>query len=449
MKKNPSLIFRTSLCGLAASALFFTTAVAQDFTFQPTAAGSYNWNDTTGTWGAASFPNAAAATITKSSGTSSNTLNQNVSGGVTIGSLTLGGSSANTWTIETPNSITFNNSGAGASITRNASNTGGRIDFAPGAGSIVLADNLTLTNTGGVSASGAIALRNDISGTGNITISNSSNSITAGHVRIEGNANTFVGSTTVSQGAVTYNNNNSFGGAGNAIFLGTVGTATLVNTTTGASTTSQNITVQSSGATIGSTGGAAGNTTYSGTLLLNGNLETSSSRTGSDSLVFSNVVSGTGGLTTGGVGNTRLTAANTYTGNTTVGAGSSLSLTSTSEIRFSLQNANVSNQVLGSGTANFAGLFRLNISGFTGATGSWNLVNVGTLTETFDVATFGLAFVGGPTFTNDGGGLYSSGDWSFSTGTGVLTVVPEPSTWILLTCGLLFVTIFRRRHSQS
>jgi hypothetical protein len=440
---------RAFLSCLAFSALLLTSANAQNFTFQPTSAGTYNWNDTSGTWGAASFPNAAGVTVTKSSGTTSNTLSQNVVGGVTIGALTLGGSSANTWTIDMPNSITFNNNGSGASITRNSSSVGGRIDFGPGTGSIVLADNLTITNTGGTSASGSIALRNDISGTGNITISNSSNEITAGHIRIEGNANTFVGSTTISQGAVTYNNSASFGGAGNAIILGTTGAATLVNNTTGALTTSQNITVQSFGATIGSSGVNPGSTTFAGTLLLNGNLSTTSSRTGSDALVFSNVISGTGSVTTGGVGNTRLTAANTYTGNTTVGAGTNLSLTSTSEIRFTLQNANASNQVLGSGTANFAGLFRLDISGFTGATGSWNLVNVATLTETFDAATFNLAFVGGPTFTNEGGGLYTSGDWSFSTGTGVLTVVPEPSTWILITCGLLFVTIFRRRHSLS
>lgn len=150
---------------------------------------------------------------------------------------------------------------------------------------------------------------------------------------------------------------------------------------------------------------------------------------------------------TGGTGTTQLSGVNTYTGNTTAGTGSTLSLTSAGEIRFDLANAGVGNQILGAGTANFAGRFRLDVADVTTPAGSWTLVNVGTLTETFDAGTFGLAFLSGPTFTNVGGGLYTSGDWSFTTGTGVLTLVPEPSTWALFGGGLLALIIFRRRRA--
>jgi len=121
-----------------------------------------------------------------------------------------------------------------------------------------------------------------------------------------------------------------------------------------------------------------------------------------------------------------------------------LNLSNGGESSFKIGNSNLSNGFDGSGTVNFDGLFRLDISTLTDTTGTWNLVNVGSLTETFG-GTFGLAFVGGPSFTHTGGGNYSSGDFSFSTNTGDLVLIPEPGTLALLLISGAAVLLFRRR----
>jgi len=158
---------------------------------------------------------------------------------------------------------------------------------------------------------------------------------------------------------------------------------------------------------------------------------------------LSNVVSGVGSLTKVGTGLARLSGVNTYTGNTVINAGT-LNLLNGGETRFVIQNGNVSNQILGTATVDLSGLFRLDTSALTAAAGTWNLVNVGTSNETFG-GTFGLAFVGGPTFTNDGGGLYSSGPWTFSTANGNLVMVPEPSSVLSLLAGSAM--LLRRRRA--
>lgn len=464
MPMNPSASSK-AFFGLLASVITATTVVAQTtYTYAPPSTPA-NWN-APATWGLESgFPNGEGVAIVKNSGGSSSTLAQNVEGGVTIGSVELSGSTANTWTINPTNGITFDGFGASsAQITLNSNNTGARIVF--GAGTITLNSDLVVTNLSysNTSTAGSILFQSVIAGTNrNITFSNASNTMNAGNIRMESNNSTFTGSVTVAKGIVSYTTASSLGSASNTITLGSVGGggASLVSNraNTTAVNLANNITV------VAGSGGAlmlgaaptvasgSTTTTYSGAITLNGNLTTwnENTSTGESLLVFSGPISGSGGIEVTGSDPTQFTGVNTYTGSTSVAAGSALSLTSTSELRFNLQNGSISNQVSGAGSVVFDGLFRLNVAGLSGMSDTWTLVNVGTLSESFG-SNFNLAFVGGPTFANVGGGLYTSGDWSFSTATGVLTftstVIPEPETWAAFSIAMLGLIVWRRRRSQ-
>lgn len=459
-KSNPRSFNPSKACFLVA--LSFATGAVNGFgqsSFAPTAAGDYNWSDSA-TWSPATIPNGAGVVIEKSTGVSSNALVQDVSGGRIIGTIQSIGATANTWTINALQGITFNQDGVGsgsAAINLNSNSSGARMVFQ---GTLTLADNLIVTNSSytGSSNTGGIDFIGTITGNGNITFANNaSNTFGGGHIRV-GGANDFVGSVTVAKGAVSISQSTSLGSSANTVTLGSSGggDASLMSfrPSSGANlTVANNIVVASgSGGTLVLGAGTAINatavsTTYSGTVSLNGNVTLRNENTaGVSTLTFSNVISGAGDVTIDGTDATFFTAANTYTGDTTLSTGSVLTLGNTSEMRFSLLDGNVTNQILGSGTLTLNGLFRIDATSLTGTSGSWQLINVGTLSETFG-GTFGLAFLGGPSFTNAGGGIFNSGDWSFSTTTGYLTLVPEPSSALLLSLGS--VLLFRRIRRKS
>lgn len=130
-------------------------------------------------------------------------------------------------------------------------------------------------------------------------------------------------------------------------------------------------------------------------------------------------------VTKKGIGVQALSGTNTYTGATTVEAGT-LALAETGELRFVIQNGNVANRVIGDGAVDLNGLLRLDVSALTDteSEGTWNLVNAATLTASFG-SSFGVAFEGGPTFINGGDGVYTStGGWEFTTANGTLTLTP-------------------------
>lgn len=165
------------------------------------------------------------------------------------------------------------------------------------------------------------------------------------------------------------------------------------------------------------------------------------------SVGIATALSGTGGLTKVGSGTLALSGSNTFTGDTEVSEGTLL-LTAGSELRFVIGDGDASNQILGTGILELDGTLRLDISGLTASSGTWNLVAAGSLTETYG-ASFGVAFVGGPAFTSDGLGNYTSGGWTYSQSTGNLTLVPEPGTAGLLALGGIALALSRRRRETT
>lgn len=206
----------------------------------------------------------------------------------------------------------------------------------------------------------------------------------------------------------------------------------------------------------GKTGlGAAGVATFSGNITaqdtandLNRTLElTAAEGQVNFNGVIGTVAGGTSIITVEktGAGSVSLGGDNTYTGNTTVTAGTLL-LTSTGEMRFRIQDSNVSNGILGVGSVNLDGTLRLDITGLMDTTGTWTLVNVGTLSESYGT-NFGLAFVGGPAFVDNNNGTYTSGNYTFTESTGQLVLVPEPAVSLLMAGALTGLFVFRRRRS--
>ena len=101
------------------------------------------------------------------------------------------------------------------------------------------------------------------------------------------------------------------------------------------------------------------------------------------------VVSGAGAVTVGGPSTMTLSGLNTYTGDTTVVADSSLVLPTAGGMTFAINNT-TSNKITGAGTATLAGTFTIDTSAFTVPTGSWTLVDTATksFSPTFAVAGF-------------------------------------------------------------
>ena len=164
-------------------------------------------------------------------------------------------------------------------------------------------------------------------------------------------------------------------------------------------------------------------------------------------ITIGQALSGVGGLTKNGGGILTLTGINAYAGNTTVNAGT-LALADNAGLSFVIGASGVNNTVTGSGVATLDGDFTFDLTGASTTPGaSWSIVNVGTLAETFG-STFSVN-----AFTDAGSNLWTkpiSGSlfYQFSESTGVLKVVPEPATGVLLS-GLSVLVLLRRRGSQG
>lgn len=329
-------------------------------------ANNTNWNVTTNWTPNTDYPNAVGDTA--SNAQSANTVVvQNTSGGVTVG--TIGQDAVNVnnnWTVTATTAITLNQDGAGplSATIRNtdASATASNFLSINGAVGLSLADNLSVTNSGGSTANlGSIRLGAPIAGSGAITFNNVSNNASAGEITI-GGANTFTGTSTIASGAVTFGSNSAFGQATNAVNLGTTTGSAATLLASSQLTLPNNITAAASTGTLVLGSNSVSQVNYGGTLTLNGNITLTSGSTVSSNaartVAYTNTISGAGAVNTTGtsssVGFTSFTTGNTYQGGTTVSSGTLL----------------VNNGTGTSGTG--SGAVTINNSGTLGGTGFIN-----------------------------------------------------------------------------
>ncbi|MFV0338680.1 MAG: hypothetical protein ACK5LK_10625 [Chthoniobacterales bacterium] len=164
---------------------------------------------------------------------------------------------------------------------------------------------------------------------------------------------------------------------------------------------------------------------------------------------YTGAISGTGQVEKiTGTGTTTFTAINTYTGNTTVDAGT-LALADNAGLTFNIGADGVNNMIGGTGAVTLDGDFTFDLSGADTTNGNqWLIVDVENLTE-----AFGSTFtVNG--FTADGGGdfwTYIDGGntWTFVESTGILSlgVIPEPNSLVLGVFGLAAFCLRRKMRN--
>jgi len=441
---------------LSATVTCFTLLSALSAHASSWTGGTANWNSNGNPgWNGTGVPDAvgAAADFT-TNGNSGFTAT--LVAPITLGSLSYGGTGNGAFTLSPgANSVTFNNGGSGALVSNFSAGTGSRISL--NSASYVLADSLTIRNTNSNIVGTQSILTGGstvISGTGNLILSNVSNSLSDGVISLGGNS-TFTGNVLIEKGAVIYSSSSTgLGNSSNVITLGSAGngSASLISTSNNTTATLANNIIVASGAggtlLLGSNAAGTANTIYSGSVVLNGNLTVTSERTGVNDVRFTNVISGAGTLTTSGGGNISLRGANTYSGNTVIGGGQ-FTLTDNAQLTFVIGANGINNGM--SGTANqtsiLDGDFRFDLSG-AAANGAWNIVDVASLNQTFGSTFLVTSTLGA--FTEDTNVwtlINGATTYNFSEVTGILTAttVPEPGVSALVGVGLALV-LFRRRR---
>jgi fibronectin-binding autotransporter adhesin len=261
-----------------------------------------------------------------------------------------------------------------------------------------------------------------ITGTGGLTKSGT-NSLTLG------SANTYTGTTTInagtlfegvsnaiSTGAVTVRSGGIFDLNNNSDAIGALtlesGTAVGASVTTGTGTLTLggNVTLNASG--TGDTGAT-----------IDGNLSLGATRTftvnngaASNDLTVSALVSGAGGLTKAGTGTLALSAANTYTGATSITAGvlSANSLANGGVASSIGQSTNAAaNLVLGGGTLQYTGATASTDRNFTLTAATTSSIDVSSVTSNLTLSgastatTGNLTKIGSGTLTLSGANLYT------------------------------------------
>jgi autotransporter-associated beta strand protein len=234
----------------------------------------------------------------------------NLSGSLTIQELNFSTTASSGYDLTSSNTgikLTLTNTGTGTTSAINAANTSGTntID-AP----IVLGAAANSTQTFTQASGGTLIVNGVISNTNNVTLS-----LAGGGIIQLGGANTYTGGTTLTAGTLNINNASALGTGTFTIAGGS--NAIIDNTTAGA------ITLSTNNAQIWN-----GDFTFTGTQSLNlgtGAVTLGASRAvtvNANNLTVGGVISGSGfGLTKAGAGTLTLGGANTYSGGTTVSAG--------------------------------------------------------------------------------------------------------------------------------
>ena len=423
-------------------------------------------------WTNGTVPNAQGdtASYTVATGTAvSSTVNVDVVGGVTVGTIRVGGDANASWSFNVNNHIFLNEDGAGPlSATllneiQSTSTTGNpAILLNAGAGSLFLQDNLLISNTSNSTRSdGSFRIRAKIEGTGNITVENV-NSTTNGAVSFQ-NQGAFSGNTTIAKGRAVFTRGDVFTPSPSTIVtIGAAGkgdASLLFNAASLGNIENKIVAAANSGGTLvfGATNTATGlvniksTNTDAGEIALDGDL--TFTNVGVGTLSIGDRITGVGKLTKIGSGPMRVTNANTYAGGTVVDLGIlAVSNDPDAPSQFGFHEAR--SGTLGSGdvTVNTAatrleieaGVAAINVisdiatvslaGGGTVGTADFGYMLLGAgVNETVgmlllggiaqDIGTYGST-TSGATFQND----------EFFSGPGVLnvTIVPEPASLSLL-----------------
>ena len=346
-------------------------------------------------------------------------------------------------TVSGDQSITFSGTVSGRSTNPTLTNN------ITGAGTLSLTNNVYTDNLSGVKTvtfggtgntliSGVIANNTTgAAGNGNITKSG------AGTLTLSNTASTYTGVTTINAGvmeAAALTNggtNSSIGKSTNAASNLVFGAPTATLRYNGSSdvTIDRGFTLSS-----GTGGGATIESSGSGTLTIDNTVALAYGTTGQTRLLtlggtntgantFSKVIadngSGATSLTKDGTGQWVLGGANTYTGNTTVSAGT-LTLDTAGTLKFVPTANGVCNKITGAGTATLNGTFNIDLTNAAIANGnSWTLVDTTIKNGTLAAVT-GFTGSAGVWTKVDG-----SNTWTYTESTGVLGLVVTSSNFTL------------------
>jgi autotransporter-associated beta strand protein len=229
--------------------------------------------------------------------------------------------------------------------------------------------------------------------------------------------------------------NASFTQSGGALYVGANG----INTSTGVTFNGLNPQIILSGGTL-----AASADWYSSLDMTlqkgdNGNVtfNAQDANFNDRTITLSGNLAGSGGLNISG-GTLLLQGENSYQGQTVVSSGATLEIGGSQTIGLAdLGNETAAFSGPGSLVLNANGSITINTSGAAGD--SWIL---------FDSSLLGNITYGNADwltdFTNQGGGIWTWNDYSFNQGTGILSVIPEPSIYSLLIIGSLLLAVGSR-----